>query len=217
MKRVQQLSVKNKIKDFKLCFTTEELKTELDNLDETHSGVFSKNKRAWFQESEKPKIIKLINQQVMKHFEISDDATYVVCVHYPPESEKMTLIKEQNPNIINRVVISSINETPTVSFGNSSEVIELSNWTAYLMPMLTSSMLNLEFSNDKIMKTQPKKGHRIQKKLKKLEDRYIIIIDYILNSEDMTKIADSLMNKLKELNPGMNITNSIEKSIQNLE
>ena len=217
MKRIRQLSIKNKIKDFKLCFNTEELKTELDNLNESNSGIFSNNKRAWFQNSERPKIIDLINKQIMKYFNITTSSTSIVCVHYPPTSEKMTLIKEQNPNIINRVVISSINETPTVSFGNSSEIIELNNWTGYLMPMLTSSMLNLEFNNDKIMKTQPKKGHRARKKIKKIEDRYIIIIDYILNSEDMTNLSNKLMNKLQELNPDINISKSISDSIKHLK
>lgn len=198
MNKISKLNIKDKLKDFKMCYTITELHECLHNLEDNNSGIFSHEKRAWFKNNNKPKMIKNIDEQLKIAFNINKKAESVICIYYPSTKKKNLVIKDQNKNILNRVVISSINELANLSFATSSEQIEFKNWTAYLLPDLISSFLSLEFDNNKITKTLERKGYRSKKMKKDIDNRYIIVIDYILQSNEMEKLSSNLLNTLKK-------------------
>lgn len=199
MKKHSKLNIADKIKDFKMCYTIDEFKKSLNELTETNSGVFSNNKRAWFLKNEKPKIMKDIDSQLRIAFNINANTKPVFCVYYPPNDKSISLtIKDKNPNVLNRVVISTINEIATVSFTSAEEKINIRNWTAYYLPDITSSYLTLTFDNNKIMKTLERKGHRSKKTVKNIESRYIIVVDYLADDNEIKKMSNNLLNTLQQ-------------------
>ena len=190
--KTKTLNLKGKLKDFKLCYTTDELREELDSLTEETQGIFSGNKRMWLHNNEKPKIISQIVEQVTKHFKISETHPRV-CMYYPGD----VYIKEQSLNIMNRVIISSIDETPEVTVSGASDKINMSNWTAYMTPPMSSSLMTIEFDNSKVMTTIARKGHRAQRKVRKIENRFIIVIDYILSDVELNNVSMKLIEQMR--------------------
>lgn len=190
--KTKTLNLKNKLKDFKLCYTTDELRGELDSLTEDTQGIFSNNKRMWLHNNDKPKVISQIVEQVTKYFKISETHPRV-CVHYPGDVH----IKEQSINIMNRVIISSIDETPEITISGASDKINMSNWTAYMTPPMSSSIMSIEFDNSKVMTTVARKGHRAQRKVRHIENRFIIVIDYILSDVELNNVSMKLIEQMR--------------------
>ena len=205
MKRTR-LSIRDKLKDFKLSYDTKELRKCLESCTAEESGLSSSNKHLWLDNSSKPKVISQIVEQVTSYYKIY--GTPRVCLYYPGE----VIINKQSINIANKVIISSIDENPCISVNSNSETIYLKNWTAYSFPEFSSSMLTIEFDNKKIMTTEPRKGHRQKKKIKNLDDRFIIVIDYIISSEDMQNSLKTTFDKIQKNNP-QQLNNMMSKTI----
>lgn len=178
MKKVAQMNIKDKIKDFSMLYNIEEIHDCLHNLTEQNSGVFSHDKRAWFPKNERPKLIKDIESQLRTAFRVNENTECVVCIYYPPtnKSNKL-LIKDKNPNVLNRVIISTVNELATLEFQSASDQLYFKNFTAYALPEMTASCLSISFDNSKIIKLPARKGHRSKKITKNIDNRYIIVVD----------------------------------------
>ena len=137
-------------------------------------------------------MISQIVEQVTKYFKISETQPRV-CMYYPGDVH----IKEQSINIMNRVVISSIDETPEITVTGASEKINMSNWTAYMTPPMSSTHMSIEFDNSNIMTTIARKGHRAQRKVRQLENRFIIVIDYVLSDVELNNVSMKLIEQMR--------------------
>ena len=194
------ISVKDKMDSFHLSFETKELTEGVSNdfIDNPKASVYSNGKRAWFQDH-KPDVIKQIDSQLRKRFDIGDNKVSV-CLYYPPErdsnknfKEKKLIIKDGNQNVFSRVIVSTISETTNISYGKmSGESIELRPWVAYKSPPMIGGMLTYTFDNSSSVVIPAKKGFRQVRKSKKIDSRHVLVFDYMVSTNDMNQIAQAL-------------------------
>ena len=203
MKR-RGMSIKDKIDTFNLSFDTPEFKQSLeeDLVNNTSSSVFSNGKRAWFKES-KPLVISQIDAQLRKRYSIGPENNMVACVYYPPERddsgkflEKTMTIKENKENVLSRFIISTCHDICEVSFGKTrSEPLELRQWVSNKIPDMIGGMLSYEFKNDKNLVIPARRGFRQVRKTKNTENRYVIVLDYIISHKQYEDLSNMLSNK----------------------
>ena len=194
------ISVKDKMDSFHLSFETKELTEGVSNdfIDNPKTSIYSNGKRAWFQDH-KPDVIKQIDSQLRKRFDIGDNKVSV-CLYYPPErdsnknfKEKKLIIKDGNQNVLSRVIVSTIGETTNISYGKmSGESIELKSWVAYKSPPMIGGMLTYTFDNSSSVVIPAKKGFRQVRKSKKIDSRHVLVFDYMVSTNDMNQIAQVL-------------------------
>lgn len=200
------ISVKDKMDSFHLSFETKELTEGVSNdfIDNPKASVYSNGKRAWFQDH-KPDVIKQIDSQLRKRFDIGDNKVSV-CLYYPPErdsnknfKEKKLIIKDGNQNVFARVIVSTISETTNISYGKmSGESIELRPWVAYKSPPMIGGMLTYTFDNSSSVVIPAKKGFRQVRKSKKIDSRHVLVFDYMVSTNDMNQIAQALSGGKRE-------------------
>ena len=197
------ISIKDKLESFSLSFDLKEFQESLDKniINNPASSVFSNNKRAWFGEVV-PGVISQIDTQLRKRYSLTDNKM-VACVYYPPEkdesgkvSEKALKISENRQNVLTRFIISSIHEVCDVSFGNtSSEAIEMRAWVSYKVPDMVGGMLSYHFKNDKNLNIPAKKGFRQVRKMKALDKRHILVLDYLISKNQYKELEEMLERK----------------------
>ena len=198
----RSISIKDKLDTFHLEFTTKELVDSVDDNIVSHpeASVQSNGKRAWFH-GDRPKCIDQLDRQLKRRFGIKSERS-VVCLYSPPEKtengykEKNLTINENKGDVIHRVVISTIHETVDVTFGTAfPETLEMKQWVAYKTPDMVGGVLQYRFSNDRRLIIPPKKGFRQVRKTKKLDERYIIVFDYLISKDEMKEIQNLLEKK----------------------
>tara|TARA_A100001015_G_scaffold211983_1_gene237686 strand:+ start:790 stop:1458 length:669 start_codon:yes stop_codon:yes gene_type:complete len=219
MKR-RTMSLKDKIDTFNLSFDTTEFKQSLeDNLvNFSGSSVYSNGKRAWFKE-DKPLVIKQIDAQLRKRYKIGEENKMVACVYYPPEKddqgkflEKTTQIKENRDNVLHRFIISTCHDICDASFGKiRSEPLELRQWVSNKIPDMIGGMLSYEFKNDKNLVIPARKGFRQVRKTKNTENRYLIVLDYIISTKQYEELTNMLSNKEETVEDDDRIEDALEE------
>lgn len=222
MKR-RGISIRNKMDTFNLSFDIKELQESINNniVSNPESSVFSHNKRAWFKDT-KPEVIEQINSQLRKRYSIGEDSKMIACVHYPPEKdskEKKLSIKENKENVMHRFIISTIQETCDVTFGSSdSETFEMRPWVSYKIPEMIGGMLSYEFKNDKNLIIPAKKGFRQVRKTKAIENRHIIVLDYLISKNQYEELVSMLKDPSGDKNkePDLTEDEKIDDALDNL-
>tara|TARA_R110000772_G_scaffold141475_3_gene251120 strand:- start:274 stop:960 length:687 start_codon:yes stop_codon:yes gene_type:complete len=205
--RRKGISLKDKLETYHLSFDIDELKKSLEeNLEKDASySVFSNGKRCWIN-GNLPVTLQQIDRQIRKRFGIKDDNKLIALVHYPPEVddskkplEKNLIIKENKPNVMSRFLISTTHEVCDVTIGSSQpDTLEFKSWVAIKTPEMIGGMLSYNFSNDKSLVIPAKKGFRQVRKSKKLDSRYIIVLDYLVSKNQLEEINQMLGNEKKE-------------------
>ena len=205
--RRKGISLKDKLETYHLSFEIDELKKSLEeNLEKDASySVFSNGKRCWIN-GNLPVTLQQIDRQLRKRFGIKDDNKLIALVHYPPELddknkplEKNLFIKENKPNVMSRFLISTTHEVCDVTIGSSQpDTLELKSWVAIKTPEMIGGMLSYNFSNDKSLVIPAKKGFRQVRKSKKLDSRYIIVLDYLVSKNQLEEINQMFGNAKKE-------------------
>lgn len=203
----QGISLKDKLETYHLSFDLEELKKSLDeDLERNASNsVFSNGKRAWFN-GNLPTVLEQIDRQIRKRFGIKEDNKLIVVVHYPPEMnekkkplQKNLIIKENKPNVMSRFLISTTHEVCDVTIGSSQpDTLEFKSWMAVKTPEMIGGMLSYNFNNDRTLIIPPKKGFRQVRKTKKIESRYVIVLDYLVSKNQLEEINTLLGNKTEK-------------------
>ena len=203
----QGISLKDKLETYHLSFDLEELKKSLDeDLERNASNsVFSNGKRAWFN-GNLPAVLEQIDRQIRKRFGIKEDNKLIVVVHYPPEMnekkkplQKNLIIKENKPNVMSRFLISTTHEVCDVTIGSSQpDTLEFKSWMAVKTPEMIGGMLSYNFNNDRTLIIPPKKGFRQVRKTKKIESRYVIVLDYLVSKNQLEEINTLLGNKTEK-------------------
>lgn len=199
-----KISIKDKIDSFHLSFETPELVEDVSNdfVENPKSSIYSNGKRAWFNEH-KPKIINQIDYQLRKKFQLGDNKV-VVCLYYPPEKgennkfiDKKLVIKDSKPNVSSRILISTSLELSEVSFQNSEpDSIELKPWVAYKSPSVIGGMLTYTFQNNNNIVIPAKKGFRQVRKSKNINNRHILVFDYLISGDEMKKLTETMASNM---------------------
>lgn len=205
----KRISVKDKMDSFHLSFETKELTENVSNdfVENPKASVYSNGKRAWFKDH-KPEVINQIDVQLRKRFQIGDNKVNV-CLYYPPERDdnnnfknKKLIIKDGNSNVISRVIISTILETTEINYDTiGGESVELKPWVAYQSPAMIGGMLTYTFENSSNIIIPAKKGFRQVKKKKNIDNRHILVFDYMISEKEMKQLSEALTSsksKLKE-------------------
>lgn len=204
MKR-RGISVRDKMDTFNLSFELKEfLESISDNIvNNPESNVFSHGKRAWFGDV-KPEVINHIDRQLRKRYNIEDNKL-ITCVYYPPEKddkgkviEKSLSIKENKENVLHRFIISTIHEVCDVTFGMTHpETFDMRPWVSYKVPEMIGGMLTYDFKNDKNLVIPAKKGFRQVRKMKALDNRHIIVMDYMVSQKQFQELSQMLEKKVE--------------------
>ena len=202
MIRQKQLKLKDKFKTFSLSFETKELLESIDdNVNNTTASVVDDKRRAWFREPYPPVVLE-IDTQLRKQFNISDDNKLVFSLYTPPQlvdgkfKEKITKISNKKEDIFNRIIISTVMEQVSMGFGKSiEEKMVMKPWEAYQPPPLVGSILEYSFENKKHMHLEARKGFRSIRRSKKIEDRHILVFDYLVCEQDMARLGEMLKTK----------------------
>ena len=201
MKRTQ-LSLKNKIQSFSLSFETKEfLESVDDNVNNSGSSVYDNDRRAWFKDSY-PSIVEEIDKQLRKYFDIQGDNKLVFSLYYPPKvidgkfEKKETKISNKKENIYNRIIVCTVPEQVELTLGKAiGEKMLMKPWEAYQSPPLIGGIMDYVFENRKHMNLEARKGFRSTRRSKKIEDRYILIFDYLVSDNDISKLGDMLKQR----------------------
>tara|TARA_R110000851_G_scaffold289755_3_gene443943 strand:- start:1 stop:684 length:684 start_codon:yes stop_codon:yes gene_type:complete len=199
------ISVRDKMDTFNLSFELKEfLESISDNIvNNPESNVFSHGKRAWFGDV-KPEVINQIDRQLRKRYGIENNKL-ITCVYYPPEKddngkviEKSLSIKENKENVLHRFIISTIHEVCDVTFGvTHPEKFDMRPWVSYKVPEMIGGMLSYDFKNDKNLVIPAKKGFRQVRKMKALDNRHIIVMDYMVSEKEFRELSQLLEKKLE--------------------
>ena len=210
----QQLNIKDKFESYCLSFTTKELLEQVGQDVVEPNSFMVEGKRVWLKDK-KPSILKEIDQQLRKIFNIGENKV-AISLYYPPESkEKSTVVKESKKNILTRFIISTITENPEVSYGSvGGQKVEFRAWNAYKCPDVVGSSLNYEFSNSNSYNTEAKKGFRKMRRSKSVKDRYILVFDYIISKCDLSVLSKQFEPLAKKANIDQE---EIQKAINSLE
>ena len=198
------ISVRDKMDTFSLSFDLKELTESISNniVNDPGSSVYSHGKRAWFTDT-KPEIINQLDRQLRKRYNITDNKL-ITCIHYPPEKdengkikEKNLTIKENKENVLYRFIISTVHEVCDVTFGMSHpESFEMRPWVSYKVPEMIGGMLIYNFKNDKNLVIPAKKGFRQVRKLKAIDNRHIIVMDYMVSQKQFEELSQILEKKI---------------------
>lgn len=200
MKKFTQLNIKDKFKSYSLSFENKEL---LDSVEENihnypSSNVLAKDRRAWFKKP-LPSVVEEIDNQLREFYNIDQENKMVFSLYYPPDKvngkfkEQQTIISDQKENVYTRIIICTVQEQVEITFGKSkSEKMIMSPWDAYQTPPMIGPMLEYSFENKNHMQLEARKGFRSVRKSKKIEDRHILVFDYILSDKNMAQLGDFL-------------------------
>ena len=202
-RQVRGISLKDKLETFHLSFTLDEFKKGLEG---GHQGIHSNNKTLWIKPEGRPAVVDQIDSQIRKYFSLEEDNKSTICVYHPPLKgeddkflEKTLKIRENNPKVISRVIVSTVHDVCDVSFGASHpDTIEFRSWVATKIPDMIGGMLSYSFKNEKNVTIPPKKGFRQVRKSKKIEDRYIIVIDYLVSDRELQELNNLFKTKNSE-------------------
>ena len=109
---------------------------------------------------------------------------------------------------MSRVLISTIGESPEIEFmGRKSEVLRMKANEAYNIPFPINGMSDITFDNSRTQIIPPRKGFRQQRLTKKVENRYILMFDYVFTDE-ITEAINELTGKENEPVRGYDRPNS---------
>lgn len=144
---------------------------------DTEGGMQTKDKMVWI--NEKPRDIEVLDKFLRSKFKLNFNSKYVYSLFLPPTGKDKTLtLPKPNQKFTHRVVISSITESPSISIGPRSHKLQFKANEAYLLTKPFSTMIELSFDNSPRLIIPAKKGFREKRITKKIDKRFIIVLDY---------------------------------------
>jgi hypothetical protein len=134
--------------------------------------------------SEKPPVIMAMDKTLRRSFKVPDNSKMVFRLYKPPEfGFKEPMITKPGKKMSQRVLISTIAESPSIVFGNKTQLFKMKQGEAYSIPYPVNNMVNIQFDDKKTLIIPARKGFRQQKRTKRVEKRYIMIFDYVYTDE----------------------------------
>jgi hypothetical protein len=197
-----QISLKHKIKSYSLSFETKEFLESVDeNILNQTSSVLGKERRAWFK-GPYPDVVNEIDKQLRDYFEIDEDNKLIFSLYHPPKKvdgkfeTKTTKLGTSKENILNRIIICTVPEQVEITFGKAhGEKMLMKTWEAYQSPPFVGAIMDYIFENKNHMQLEAKKGFRSTRRSKKIENRHILVFDYLVSNKDMEKLGNLISSK----------------------
>lgn len=210
----KQLNIKDKFDSYCLSFTTQELLEQVGKDVTEPNSFLVEDQRVWVKE-QKPEILKEIDSQLRKRYNIGNNKV-AISLYYPPSEKKNnTVVKESKKNILTRFIITTMTDKPSISYGGAEgQSMEFRSWTAYKCPDVVGSSLKYEFDNSSTYTTEARKGFRKMKRSKNVRNRYILVFDYMISKNDLSFLTE----QLKPIAEKANISqDEIENAISSLK
>jgi hypothetical protein len=177
-------------------FPSKSMYYDVDNIKELKEGSFEAEPRKLVWIKEKPSSIVAMDTHLRKTFEIPDDGMMVFTLYQPPEKgDTNVVIKKPKQRLFSRVLFTTITESPQVSIMNrKNETMKMKSGEAYSVPHPVNNMVEFEFDNKRTLIIPARKGFRQQRMTKKVENRYILMFDYIY-ADDIKKAVSDISGK----------------------
>jgi len=151
----------------------------------------------WLKDKTQP--IDTLDRFIREKFNIPLQSKMVFSLYIPPSGKDKTLhIKKSPHKLVSRVFISTIAESPEIVVGRKTEKMKMKSNEAYNIPFPVNGMMTIEFDNSRTLIIPARKGFRQQKMTKKVENRYIMMLDYVY-TDDIKEAISELTGKDEEL------------------
>lgn len=156
--------------------------------------------------------IDALDKYIREKFQIPTESRMVFSLYLPPSGKDKTLfIKKSQHKLVSRVLVSTIAESPEIVIGRKTEKMKMKQNEAYNIPYPASAMMTIEFDNSRTLVIPARKGFRQMKMTKKVENRYIMMMDYVY-VDPIKEAINELTNKDEELRGYDNTDNDDQKS-----
>ena len=155
----------------------------LKNLDESDAVEAPQGRMTWL--GAKPSMIQGMDKAIRKSFNIPEKFKMVFQLHKPPEHGlKEPVLSKPSRKMAQRVVISTIPESPELNLGTGrKQIFKMKGGEAYSIPYPVNTMITIEFDDKRTLIIPARKGFRQQRRTKRVEKRYIMVFDYIYTDE----------------------------------
>ena len=148
------------------------------DLEKLKSGVeVSKGKYVWFKDKELPQTLLDMSETFRDKMSIPTKYKLVVTV-FTPSADEIKIDKSTRV-LQNRIILSTIRENPELQIMDKSKPFYMKMNEAYNFLHPLTGLAGLIFNNKNHYKLPPRKGFRSNRVIKKLENRYILLFDYI--------------------------------------
>jgi hypothetical protein len=166
-------------------FPTTSLFFDKDKIKKLQEGSIEPEPGRLVWMKEKPLEIQNMDRYLRKKFEIPGDGKLVFSLYLPPiPGSNNLIIDKPKHRMFNRIIISTIGESPEITvMGKKKEIMKMKYDEAYSIPHPVNSMLSINFSNNRTLIIPPRKGFRQQRIRKRVENRHIMLFDYIYTDE----------------------------------
>ena len=165
---------------------------DISKIKQLREGSFEPEPRRLVWIKEKPQLVNLLDKHLRKTFTIPDGGMMVFTLYQPPEKgDENVLIKKPKQKLFSRVILSTIAESPELRLmGKKRETMKMKSGEAYSIPYPVNNMTEIEFDNKRTVIIPPRKGFRQQKMTKRIENRYIMVFDYIYTDEIKQAVSE---------------------------
>lgn len=133
----------------------------------------------------KPDLVTGMDNAIRKTFNVPEKSKMVFRLYKPPDyGLKEPIITKPSRKMVQRVIVSTISESPELNLGhNKKQIFKMKAGEAYSIPYPVNNMITIEFDDRRTLIIPARKGHRQQRRTKRVEKRYIMVFDYIYTDE----------------------------------
>jgi len=202
---LRNMSISSMLPSLSLYFDIDKIKGDISNSIKPEPGrlVWLKSKNSH---------IDALDKYMREKFQIPAESRMVFSLYLPPSGKDKTLfIKKSQHKLVSRVLVSTIAESPEIVIGRKTEKMKMKQNEAYNIPYPASAMMTIEFDNSRTLVIPARKGFRQMKMTKKVENRYIMMMDYVY-VDPIKEAINELTNKDEELRGYDNTDNDDQKS-----
>ena len=175
-------------------FPTSTLFYDIHKIKQLRVGSIEPEPRRLVWIKEKPQLIDLLDNHLRKTFTMPSEGKMVFTLYEPPEKgDHNVVIKKPKPKqkLFNRIIVSTISESPELCLMNKKkETMKMKSGEAYAIPYPVNGMAEIEFDNKRTLIIPARKGFRQQRTTKRVENRYIMVFDYIYTDEIKQAVSE---------------------------
>jgi hypothetical protein len=145
---------------------------------------------------DKPEVIDNLDNTIRTKFNVPENFKMVFRLYKPPQfGLSKPIISKPSKRMEQRIIVSTIHESPSISFGitGKSQLFKMKAGEAYSIPYPINNMISIEFDDKRTLIIPARKGHRQQKRTKRIEKRYVMIFDYVY-TDDIQDAVEELIS-----------------------
>ena len=187
----RNLSISSMIPSTSLFFDINNIKKLSEASIEPNPG------RLVWMKSKPPEIIAL-DKFIRRKFELPTKSKMIFNLYRPPTTKKNILIEKPKHKLTARIILSTIPESPEITVMGRTEKMKMKKDEAYIISEPVAHMITFDFDSSRTLIIPARKGFRQQRMTKKVENRYIMVFDYIYTDEIKQAVSE-LIGKDEEL------------------